>query len=274
MLTSILVPFDDSSYSWSAARHAIQMARPFRATIHGLYTIDVRITKGQLVRDLKVDSKTAQDAYEDKGETLLEKLGSECKSASVAFRSILTTGAIFQSIRRATSQVDAELIAMGKKGVNARWSGALLGSVAESVVRQAKRPVLLAQEEYIPIETVYVAYDGKLVSIRALRFAAELCARCKWKMNVISIHRSEERRKKLLREAAEMAEIHRVKITKTGRGGDATKQILDITSEDPSALIVLGAYSRRLRGLILGGVAEQVIHKSPQPVLLYRPFSS
>ena len=163
---------------------------------------------------------------------------------------------------------------MGKKGINAQWSGPLLGTTAESVVRQAKRPVLLAQEVYSPIETVYIAYDGGFVSIRALRFAAELCARCQWQMKVISINRSKERRDKLLNEAVEMVKLHGLKITTIGKSGDVMKQILDITSEEPNALIILGAYSSRLRGLILGNVPERIMRRAPQPVLIYRPLTS
>jgi nucleotide-binding universal stress UspA family protein len=121
---------------------------------------------------------------------------------------------------------------------------------------------------------VYVAYDGAFVSIRALRFAAELCARYKWNMSVITVHRSKERREKLLREAVKMGQLHELNITTIGKGGDVMKQILDITSEEPNALIVLGAYSSRLRGLILGNVPERIMRRAPQPVLLYRPLSS
>ncbi|MBM3237643.1 universal stress protein [Candidatus Poribacteria bacterium] len=271
MIKNIVVSLDGSNYSWSAARHAIQMARPYRASIHGVYAIDLKIIKGQLLDDLKVDSATAQSIYQDKGRILLEQLESECKAAGVAFHPVLTTGAVSNLICHTALQAQAELVAMGKKGVNAPWSEQLLGSIAESLVHQAKRPVLLAQEVYAPIEMVYVAYDGKLVSIRALRFAAELCARNRWKMCVISVHSSEERIAKLFREAVEMANIHGLKITTIGRSGDVVKQILSVTSEDRNALIVLGAYSSRLRRLILGNVPEQIIHTAPQPVLLYRP---
>jgi nucleotide-binding universal stress UspA family protein len=274
MIKNIVVSLDGSNYSWSAARHAIQMARPYHASIHGVYAIDLKIIKGQLLDDLNVDSTTAQSIYQDKGRMLLEQLESECKTAGVAFHPVLTTGAVSNLIYHTVLQARAELVAMGKKGVNAPWSAPLLGSVTESVVHQARRPVLLAQEVYAPIETVYVAYDGEVVSIRALRFAAELCAKNRWKMCVISVHSSKERLEKLFHEAVKMAELHGQKITTIGRSGNVMRQILNVTSEDPNALIVLGAYSSRLRKLILGNVPEQIMHAAPQPVLLYRPSPS
>ncbi len=272
MPKNIVVPLDSSDYGWSAMRHAIQMARPYRATIHGVYAIDVKIIKGQLVDDLNVDSKDVQNIYQDKGQMLLEQLGNDCKAAGVAFQTVMKMGTVSDLIRDIASQVEAELIVMGKRGVNAQWTGPLLGSIAESVVRQTKRPVFLAQEVYEPIQEVYVAYDGELVSIRALRFAADLCARCRWDMRVIVVNRSEERIKELSREAQEMGRIHGLKIESIGRNGDAAEQILDVISEDTNALIVLGAYSSRLRRLILGSVSEQIMHKAQQPVLLYRPL--
>lgn len=271
MLTNIVVPLDGSSFSWSAARHAIQIAQKCRATIHGVSITDVKIIEGQLLDDLNIDAATAQTLYQDKGRMLLEQLERECKTAGVTFQTALTSGMVPGSIIRTASEVEAELIVMGKKGVNSQWTGPLLGSTAESVVRQAKRPVLLTSEEYTPIETVYVAYDGAFVSIRALRFAADLSSNCQWKMQVISIHRLEEQREKLLREAVEMAELHGLEITTIGRDGDVMEQILDITSGDKNALIVLGAYSSRLLGFILGNVPERIMRRAPQPVLLYRP---
>jgi len=274
MIKNIVVSLDGSNYSWSAARHAIQMARPYHASIHGVYAIDFKIIKGQLLDDLNVDSTTAQSIYQDKGRMLLEQLESECKTAGVAFHPVMAVNTIPKLICNTASQLKAELIVMGKKGVNAPWSGPLLGANAESVVRQAKHPVLLSPEVYAPIETVYMAYDEELVSIRALRFAAELCARNRWKMCVISVHSSEERLEKLFHEAVKMAELHGQKITTIGRSGNVMRQILNVTSGDPNALIVLGAYSSRLRKLILGNVPEQIMHAAPQPVLLYRPLPS
>jgi nucleotide-binding universal stress UspA family protein len=272
MLKKILVPLDGSDYSWSAARHAIQMAKAFRADIHGLSVTDVKIVDGQIATDLHVDHETAEKIYEDKGHAVLEQLKQECDLAKVVFYPVTTTGMVSNSICSIATDTKAELIAIGKHGINADWSGPLLGSTAESLIRQSKLSVLLAQENYVPISSVYVAYDGAIVSIKALRFTSELCAKCKWKMNVITIHRSPARREKLLKQAEETAELDGIKINKIGKDGDVLKQILKVTSQEPNALIVIGAYSRRLRELILGSVAERVVHRASQPVLIYRPY--
>jgi nucleotide-binding universal stress UspA family protein len=272
MLKKILVPLDGSDYSWSAARHAIQMAKAFRADIHGLSVTDVKIVDGQIATDLHVDHETAEKIYQDKGHAVLEQLKQECDLAKVVFYPVTTTGMVANSICNIAIDTRAELIAIGKHGINADWSGPLLGSTAESLIRQSKLSVLLAQENYVPISSVYVAYDGAIVSIKALRFIAELCAKCKWKMNVITIHRSLARREKLLKQAEETAELNNISINKIGKDGDVLKQILKVTSQEPDALIVIGAYSRRLRELILGSVAERVVHRASQPVLIYRPY--
>jgi nucleotide-binding universal stress UspA family protein len=271
MVKNMLVPLDGSDYGWSAAKHAIQIAKAFRATIHGLTVTDVKIIDGQIADDLNIDHDTAERIYQDKGHALLDRLGDECAEMKVVFRPISVTGMVSGSICQSASKIRAEIIAIGKRGVNAGWSGPLLGSTAESLIRQSGRSVLLSQENYNPIETVFVAYDGSVVSIRALRFAAELCAKCKWKMNVITVHRSPAKRDKLLNQAEETAELHGMKITKIGKGGEVIKQILEVTAEDPNSLIVIGAYSRRLRELLLGSVAERIIHRANQPILVYRP---
>ena len=272
MLKNILVPLDGSDYSWSAARHAIQIAKAFRATIHGLTVTDVKIVDGQIADDLNIDHEVIERIYHDKGHDLLEQLKRECESAKVAFHAITTTGMVSGSICKTALGVKAGLITIGKRGINASWSGPLLGSTAESLLRQSKRSIFLAQEAYSPIDKVYVAYDGAVVSIKALRFAAELCSKCKWKLNVVTVKNSQAQCEKLLNQAEETAELHQcMEIGKIGKSGDVVKKILEATSEDKSALIVIGAYSRRLRELIIGSVPERIIHRAPQPVLIYRP---
>lgn len=271
MLKNVLVPLDGSDYSQSAGKHAIQIARAFHATIYGLTVTDVKIVDGQIAEDLNINHDTAERIYKDKGYALLKQLEDECSSAKVAFRPVSVTGMVARSISQTANKIRAEIIAIGKRGVNANWSGLLLGSTAESLIRQSGRSVLLSQENYNPIETVFVAYDGSVVSIRALRFAAEMCAKCKWKMSVITVHRSPAQRDKLLKQSEETAELYGMKITKIGKGGEVIKQILEVTAEEPNALIVIGAYSRRLRELLLGSVAERIIHRATQPILVYRP---
>src|SRR5512139_66642 len=128
MLKKILVPLDGSDYSWSAARHAIQMAKAFRADIHGLTVTDVKIVDGQIATDLHVDHETAEKIYQDKGHALLEQLKQECDLAKVVFYPVTTTGMVSSSICSIATDTRAELIAIGKHGINADWSGPLLGS--------------------------------------------------------------------------------------------------------------------------------------------------
>ena len=300
MLTNLIVGLDGSHFSWSAARHAMQLAQTFGATLHGVSVTDVKIFEGKLLEELAdaitvtaspdgatagtdsagskhadpaiIDVTRVQKLYHDKGQLLLEQLERDCKAAGVTYRAALATGMIPGVICATAKETNAELIILGKRGVNAKWSGPLLGSTVEAVVRLAKRPVMLAQERHAPIEAAYVAYDGGLISIRALRFAAELCARSRWKMHVICVHRSPKRREKLLVEAADMADLHSIQIQPIEKSGEPVEEILNATATDLSALIVLGARSRRLLGLTLGSVSERIMRRAPQPVLLYRPL--
>jgi nucleotide-binding universal stress UspA family protein len=272
MLKNILVPLDGSDYSWSAAHHAIQIAKAFRAKIYGLTVTDVKIIDGQIADDLNIDHEAVEKIYRDKGHALLDRLKQECDLAKLKFSPITTTGMVTGSICKKTAEVKAGLIAIGKKGVNASWSGPMLGSTAESLIRQSKLSILLAQENYESISSVYVAYDGAVISIKALRFSAELCSKCKWGLSIITVKNSKDQCKRLLDQAEETAGLHECKqICKIGKSGDVVKQILDVTSEEPNALIVIGAYSRRLHELIIGSVPERIIHKAIQPVLIYRP---
>lgn len=273
MLKDILVVLDGSDYSWSALGHAIELARCFQATVHGMI-----ITIGKLIDKQTFDKFRMGFEHVDvefaqlkEGLVLMEQFEQRCSSGSVRFNWFTTDSTHAKSIWDKALEIGADIMIVGKHGKEeiAPYPSKVLS--VDKIVRQAKLPIMLSQRAYQPIETAYLAYDGAIISIRALRFIAEICSRCKWKMKVLCVHRSPFRRDKLLEQASETAELHGVSIEKIGRGGDVVRQLLEVTAENPNALIVMGAYSKKLKELIIGSVPERIMHLAPQPILIYRP---
>ena len=153
MFKNILLPTDGSEYSLTALRYAIELARLYDATVHGLSVVNIKLTQGPLIADLssivRLESSQLEEVLHDKGQVLLGKLRGVCEDAGVVCKTSNSMGIIGKSICEKARIAD--LIVMGKYGESGKWGGPLLGSVAETVVRQADKPVLLVSKEYQPI---------------------------------------------------------------------------------------------------------------------------
>lgn len=117
---TILVPVDFSAYAEAALDYAVELAGKLEAKLYILNVID------SMVRD---------------SETALAKLTEAHRLKAQIADTLLRTGDARDVIIHTVEEVAADLIVMGTHGRRG-VSRALLGSVAESVVRTSPCPVL------------------------------------------------------------------------------------------------------------------------------------
>jgi nucleotide-binding universal stress UspA family protein len=136
---NILVPVDFSDTAERALDYAVMLANRLDAKVHLLNVIGVPALGvpelGVALTASVIDSvvRTNQDA--------LDKLAASRRNAAQIGEVMLRTGDARDVILKTADEVSADMIVMGthgRRGVRR----ALMGSVAESVVRTAKCPVL------------------------------------------------------------------------------------------------------------------------------------
>lgn len=136
---NILVPIDFSDHSQRALDYAIELAAKLDAKVHLLNVIGIPALGipelGVALTASMIDNlvKNNQDA--------LDKLADPRRKLASIGEVMLRTGDTRDMILQACGEVNADLIVMGTHGRRG-VSRALLGSVAESVVRTAPCPVL------------------------------------------------------------------------------------------------------------------------------------
>ena len=138
------------------------------------------------------------------------------------------------------------------------------------------------------------ATDGSEHADRALRYAADIAQRDGAKLHVVhvveklparklagdlNIHVDEEQLKdKVARQTRQVAAERKGSVTLhviTARSGHVAQRIIDVTTETGGDLIVVGTRGHSpVVGVMVGSVAQDLLHLAPCPVMAVTPGSS
>jgi nucleotide-binding universal stress UspA family protein len=204
----------------------------------------------------------------------------------------LSRGDASDEILRAAKDLGCDLIVMGTQG-RSGLARALMGSVAESVLRRAECPVLAIRSPVAPaprFATILHATDFSEEADAALREAVSLARVHGSRLIILHVpHPGEppvwvydrmagsvpdrERILAHLRHHTAMLRAENPQVVfehRLGEGGPA-EEILRIAGAERCDLIVMGTRGRRgLERILAGSVAEEVMRKAPCPVLAVR----
>ena len=136
---TILVPVDFSDHSKEALDTAIQIAHLFGSTIHLLHCYHIQTAGISPYGIVLPEGYYAEirDAAEKQLNDWHEMLSNE----EIQSKSMLSADSPSLAINLAAEEIEADLIVMGTRGLSG-LKHAVLGSVAERVVRLAPCPVL------------------------------------------------------------------------------------------------------------------------------------
>ncbi len=176
-------------------------------------------------------------------------------------------------IRQLSRLQEPDLIVMGthgRSGLN-RW---MLGSVAERVLRESAAPVLTVRSApREPIRHVLCPVHDTESSRRALALAAGISA-C-FDASLTVLHVNEPSGGKPVSNLCAWApqELRaRCEIRELVRHGDASQEIVQLATEEPYDLVVMGAERRRFfDGMVLGTTTLRTVRHAPCPVLTVAP---
>jgi nucleotide-binding universal stress UspA family protein len=138
MYDSILVPTDGSEGVARTLEHAVEMARRYDATIHGLYVVDRRF---ELAAD--EDREDLIEQLTHRGEEAVAAVASAAAEAGVDAVTSVRQGIPYKTVLAYTEEAGVDVVAMGTHGRTGRDRLAHLGSVTDRVVENATVPVFV-----------------------------------------------------------------------------------------------------------------------------------
>ena len=290
-LDSILVAYDFSPDAEAALRAAISLARTSKGKVHLLHSCGLPI--GTM---LPYDAAIPIDVTDSIRTAALERIEavrSDAAKHGVPVTAEVTTMFPVEAVLAAAEKQGADLIVAGTRGLTG-LKHAVLGSVAERIVRLAPCPVLTVRRDASgdAPKRVVLATDFSEPGDRALRMGAELAKQLGAQVHVvhafdiplepvtrygvtipsdiIPLGRKEARRR--LDAAAESVRAAGVAVEAHLAEAPAADAIAEVAKRVTADLVIVGTHGYTgLRHLLLGSVAERTLRLAPCPVLVVRP---
>jgi len=131
----ILVPTDGSDTAGRAAEHALRFAEQYGATIHALYVVDTSVFNGEDA------PRSVLGPLREGGQNAVTEIKAMASEVNIPVSTHLVEGKPAERILDSASEIDADLITMGRRG-RTGLPEVPLGRTTERVVRRAETPVL------------------------------------------------------------------------------------------------------------------------------------
>lgn len=143
-IRQILVPVDFSEHSHKALRYARPFAEQFGASLLLLHVIEPMVFPGEFGY-APIEPEDMDQQRMDKARQQLKKVAEEL-GATVPVQSMVRLGRAWKEIVDSARAKDADLLIISTHGYTG-LKYALLGSVAEKIVRHSPCPVLVVRTE-------------------------------------------------------------------------------------------------------------------------------
>jgi len=278
LIKKILVGIDTSEHSQNAQAYAFYFARIFKASLIGLHVVDIVSIEGSFFHDISGSlglepymdfSSKMREVLTARGRGVLDDFAAAARRENIAAETVIDMGIVANQIcERARS---ADLVMIGHRGVNERFSTGLLGSTAESVARKCPRPVFISPKRFREIKRPVLAYDGSERASRAMCSAAEFAQSLGVPLTVVTCARDPKLGERTLAEARAYFANYTPKAEFKLLQGHANEEIVKFLKEHEADLLFIGAYGHsRIIEMVLGSNTEYVLRNSPWPVFLAR----
>lgn len=285
MSTNTLIALVDGSvYSESVCHYAAWMARRNGWGVK-LYHVMGRREGGE-DRDLSgairlgartallekltnLDAERAKLAREHGRAILEDARGLIEKAGEIGVETRLRQGDLVETI---TAKEDSgEMILIGKRGEAAGQARAHLGSNLERILRAARKPVMIANYEFSPIEGVLVAFDGGATAMKAVDYLSRNKAFEGLKVTLAFAGKRTSEAERNLSSAAATLDAGGLEHVVHVESGEPEKVLSALTTARPRDLLVMGAYGHsRVRRLLIGSTTTAMIRSCQVPVLIMR----
>ena len=278
MIKKLLVGIDTSEHSRNAQAYAFHIAHRLNASLIGLHVVDIVSIEGSFFHDISGSlglepyldfSSKMREVLTARGRAVLDEFAAAAARENLPVETVLDMGIVANQVCDRARSVD--LVMIGHRGVNERFSSGLLGSTAEAVARKCPRPLFISPMKFREIQRMVLAYDGSERAARAMRAAAEFASSLGIPIAIVTVARDQKTGERTLEEARKYFEPYSLQAEFKLLGGHANEEIVKFIKDYEADLLFIGAYGHsRIIEMVLGSTTEYVLRNTPCPVFLSR----
>lgn len=303
MFRKLLVPLDRSSFAEQALGPATAIARASGAGLDLVLVHEPRPLAGA------PDVAWHAEQVDGENEYLAEIAAELGTSGSITATHAVVPGEIVPAICKRRREVSADLVVMtthGRTGLRRAW----VGSITDGVLRKAGVPVLMCRPTvkgsrdlpFVPFRKILVLTDGSIASMGVMKSAISLAKATGAKLcllrivqpvqlltvetaipfafplpaeDEISTKRMATRaRLELAETARDMSEKYSIEMdSHVLIAHEVAEAIIDFALRSNIDAIAMATHGRGASRLVLGSVADKIIHLAALPMLLQGPAS-
>lgn len=276
----LLACLDVSHYSQTVCEHAAWAAQRLNATVELLHVIQRNDAGAELdgaglaskpgLLDEVLALKAAEGRLADRqGQLLLEAAVDQLRARGVSDVELsFREGGIVETIVEREAFVDMTII--GKRGAQADFAKGHLGSKVERVIRQSRKPVLVATRVFKTPQRIAIAFDGGPSSRKALDYVSTSMLFGGLDVDVVLIGPYTDTNAAHI-DWAQTRFTGRAGVKVLQREGNADMVLAQVIKERGIDLMVMGAYGHSpLRNMLVGSTTTQMIRAGQTSVLLFR----
>ena len=288
----IAVALDGSDFAERALPAAAALSRLFGATLTLISVLPARgalrvLPKGRSTGDPLEAGQAETEAY-------LSRLAGQYRGQGANAEYYVAAGPVAQAIEVLTRELNADLLIMsthGRSGI----SRFMLGSNASAVIQLLRQPVLLLRPQALArgdlpeVRRVLVTLDGSSFAERVLPWVQRVSEATGAQVLLLAVpevpepslygamagavdelrERAEANTQRYLERIAAQLEEAGMPVQTLVEGSRPATAILDVAEREQVDLIMLATHGRGgMERLMLGSVADRVVHHSRCPILL------
>jgi nucleotide-binding universal stress UspA family protein len=275
MIKRILVALSGTSYTPTAVRYALELAKLHGAEVTGVTLVD----PGRLA-DVGPVPLGGGSAAHGLAEHRLQVTEQHIEEQIAAFESAAHEAGAVHTVLRETGDTLEELVSCWRYhdltilGVRGLFDYGVLrdpDSRIASLIASGVRPILAVAEAHRPIRRVLIAYNGSMESAKAMKRFVQMRVWPGVELGIVCIGLDDEAAAALLDDAAAYCRAHGLEAEIESVPGDPREVLLRCAQIREADLLVLGTTGRsKISRLILGDTARQAMRHADIPLFLAR----
>ena len=276
---STIVPVDFSENSLLAIDHAVALSKINGGNEHITLLHVIEGSSFNSVSDQMEVESGSRDALAIEGAiNRLHKLAAKhlVTDANITFQFLVAGGKAYRKIAEVAEQVNADLIVMGTHGSSGIQ--AFAGSNASKVIQIAPCPVVVIKEKAFVrgYKNIVLPLDLSSETKQKVNIAVKIAKAHDATIHIVTMTASDEFIAQRLRANLAQVKSHLadrdINYTSTELDGNFAMHTLTwAQGRDADLIIIMAERDRGFTDYIFGTVAQQIVNRSPIPVMAVKP---